>query len=154
LLAGRLDMPPPGTDDEAEQVLGRTIVAVQAIRRWRDQAGLKAGARVSARLAATGYEQSAEHISRLARVALVEDGGAAAASVPIPGGTLEVLSGEEFDPAAAARKREVERARLEQEIERVRAKLANEAFVDKAPPAVVQGEREKLARLTAELGGL
>jgi valyl-tRNA synthetase len=154
LLAGRLASPPSGTDEEAEQVLGRTIEAVQAIRRWRDQAGLRAGAQLSARLNATGYEQSSEQISRLARVALVEDGGAAAASVPIPGGTLEVLSGEGFDAAAAARKREAERARLEQEIERVRAKLANEAFVDKAPPAVVRGEREKLARLTAELGAL
>jgi valyl-tRNA synthetase len=154
LLAGRREMPPPSRDEEAEQVVGRTIVAVQAIRRWRDRAGLKAGARVSARLAAAGYEQSAEHVSRLARVALVEDGGAAAASIPVPGGTLEVLSGQEFDPAAAARKQELERARLEREIDRVRAKLANEAFVDKAPPAVVQGEREKLARLTAELGAL
>ena len=43
---------------------------------------------------------------------------------------------------------------LEQEIKRARAKLANEAFVDRAPAAVVQGEREKLARLTAELGAL
>jgi valyl-tRNA synthetase len=154
LLAGRLYAPAPPHDEEAERVLRRTIEAVQAIRRWRDQSGLKAGARVSARLDALGYEQTADHVSRLARVVLVEDGSAAVASVPIPGGTLEVLPGEELDPAAAARKREAERARLEQEIERARARLSNEAFVDKARPAVVQAEREKLARLTAELGSL
>jgi valyl-tRNA synthetase len=154
LLAGRTEEPAPARDQEAEQVLAHTIDAVQAIRRWRDQAGLKAGARVNARLAATGYEQTAEHVSRLARISFVQDGGAPAASVPIPGGTLEVISGEQFDPDAAARKRDAERARLEQEIDRARAKLANEAFVTKAPAAVVQGEREKLARLTAELGAL
>ena len=154
LLAGRRQRPSPAHDEEAERVLARTIEAVQAIRRWRDQAGLKAGARVSARLEAPGYEQTAEHLGRLARVAFAQDGGAPAASVAIPGGTLEVLSGGEFDPAATARKREAQRVRLEQEIERARAKLANESFVAKAPPAVVQGERDKLARLTAELGAL
>jgi valyl-tRNA synthetase len=154
LLAGRTEDGPPTRDQQAEQVLARTIEAVQAIRRWRDQAGLKAGARVNARLAAPGYEQTAEHVSRLARISFLQDGGAAAASVPIPGGTLEVISGEQFDPDAAARKRDEERARLEQEIDRARAKLANEAFVTKAPAVVVQGEREKLARLTAELGAL
>jgi valyl-tRNA synthetase len=155
MLAGRLGASPPPRDEEAERVLGRTIEAVQAIRRWRDQSGLKAGARVSARLEASGFEQTGEHVSRLARLALVgPDGGAAVASVPIPGGTLEVLASDEFDPAAASRKREAERERIERELERLRAKLANEAFVAKAPPAVVQGERDKLARLNAELEAL
>ncbi len=154
LLADRQEGAAPALDGEAEEVLGRTIEAVQAIRRWRDQAGLKAGAQVTARLAAAGYEQTAEHVSRLARVAFAHNGEAPVASVPIPGGMLEVLSGEDFDPGAAARKRDAERARLEREIERARIKLANEAFVSKAPPAVVQGERDKLARLTDELGSL
>jgi valyl-tRNA synthetase len=40
------------------------------------------------------------------------------------------------------------------EIERLRAKLANDAFVANAPGAVVAAEREKLARLEAELDAL
>ncbi len=154
LLAGRVEGARPPQDEEAERVLGRTIEAVQAIRRWRDQAGLKAGARVSGRLEAPGFEQTSEHLSRLARVALVDDGGAAVASVPIEGGTLEVISADGFDPAAASRKRAAERERIERELARVRAKLANDAFVEKAPAAVVEAERGKLARLTAELEAL
>jgi valyl-tRNA synthetase len=154
VLAGRLEGPAPPVDDEAEAVLARTIEAVKAIRRWRDYAGLKAGARVSARLEAEGYEQTADHVAGLAKLSLVQDGAAPVASVVIPGGTLEILPGDDFDPAAAERKLAAERARLELEIERSRAKLANEGFVAKAPPQIVQAEREKLARLDSELQAL
>jgi valyl-tRNA synthetase len=154
LLAGRVARPAPAVDDEAEAVLGRTIEAVQAVRRWRDYAGLKAGARVSARLEAGGYEQTAEHVAGLAKLSLVHDGAAAVASVPIPGGTLEILPGGDFDSAAAERKLAAERTRLELEIERSQAKLANEGFVAKAPPQIVQAERDKLARLDSELQAL
>ena len=40
-----------------------------------------------------------------------------------------------------------ELANLEQQAERTRGKLANAAFVDKAPPEVVAKEREKLEEL-------
>ena len=154
LLAGRRERLAPPVDDEAEAVLARTIDAVQAIRRWRDYAGLKAGARVSARLEAEGYEQTADHVAGLAKLSLVQDGAAAVASVPIPGGTIQVLPGGDFDPAAAERKLAAERTRLELEIERSGAKLANEGFVAKARPEIVQAEREKLARLDSELQAL
>ncbi len=47
-----------------------------------------------------------------------------------------------------------ERARLEQEIRRAEAMLANERFVENAPAQVVEGEREKLARYRDELAVL
>jgi valyl-tRNA synthetase len=154
LLAGRLDEPVAPVDDEAEAVLARTIDAIQAIRRWRDYAGLKAGARVSARLEADGYEQTADQVADLAKLSLVQDGAAAVASVVIPGGTVEILPGGDFDPDAAERKLAAERTRLEHEIERSRGKLANEGFVAKAPPHIVQAERDKLALLESELRAL
>jgi hypothetical protein len=40
------------------------------------------------------------------------------------------------------------------EIERVQEKLARPGFVEKAPAAVVEGERERLRRLRAELEAL
>ena len=46
------------------------------------------------------------------------------------------------------------RTRLTGEIERARGKLANERFVARAPEAVVQAERDKLATLEAELAEL
>ena len=44
-------------------------------------------------------------------------------------------------------------AALEAEIARAEGKLANEGFVKKAPPEVVEREREKLERFRAELAG-
>jgi valyl-tRNA synthetase len=78
-------------------------------------------------------------------------GSTAVASIPIPGGTLEVLSGEGLDLGAAQRRREAARQKLHAEIERVQGKLERPGFVEKAPAAVVEGERERLGRLSAEL---
>jgi valyl-tRNA synthetase len=49
---------------------------------------------------------------------------------------------------------DAERARLRQEIGRAEGMLANERFVANAPPHVVEGEREKLARYRRELDAL
>ncbi len=101
LLAGRRDDATSPIDEEAEAVLARTIEAVQAVRHWRDYAGLKAGAWVNARVEADGYEQTSPQVAALAELRLVADGPAPAASVPIPGGAVEILPGGDFDPAAA-----------------------------------------------------
>jgi valyl-tRNA synthetase len=53
--------------DGAEAAVERTIAAIQALRRWRDGAEVKAGAVLPARLVAPGYEQTAEHLARLTR---------------------------------------------------------------------------------------
>ena len=58
------------------------------------------------------------------------------------------------DLGAAERARTQQRATLRGEIARAEGKLANEGFVAKAPPAVVEAEREKLERLRAELEAL
>src|SRR5439155_17041618 len=49
---------------------------------------------------------------------------------------------------------DVERDRLRKEIDRLEAKLANRDFVAKAPPEVVQAERDKLERYQRELDAL
>jgi valyl-tRNA synthetase len=154
LLAGRLPAPGPESDPVAEDALGRAIEAVQALRGWRDEAGVRVGALVPARLAASGYDDTAEHIARLARLELSEDGAEPVASVPVPGGAIEILQSAEVDLDAAERKRAVERSRLEAEIERAEHKLQNDGFVAKAPADIVQAERDKLERLKAELQAL
>jgi valyl-tRNA synthetase len=151
LLAGRHLAPVPPPDGAAEDAIGRVIEAVQALRGWRDESSVKVGALVPARLAAIGYEETADHVARLARLELSEDGAEPVASVPVPGGAIEILPSTEVDLDAAERKRAVERTRLEAEIERAERKLSNEGFVTKAPPDVVQSERDKLDRLRAEL---
>jgi valyl-tRNA synthetase len=64
---------------------------------------------------------------------------------------VEILASEHVDLGEAVRKLDARREKLAAEIERAERKLANQGFVANAPPEVVAGEREKLARLKAEL---
>jgi valyl-tRNA synthetase len=157
LLAARVsDGRSAGTDASAEAAVQNAIEAIQELRRWRDLTRVKAGATLDARLEAPGYEDTIEHVSRLARLNL--DGGAngaePVASVPIPGGKVHIFGGADVDTAGAEARKAERRGKLQAEIERAERKLANEAFVAKARPEVVQAERDKLARLEAELGAL
>jgi valyl-tRNA synthetase len=140
-------------DEDAEAVLGRTIEAVTALRRYRDDVGAPAAARIPARLAATGYDETGEHVARLARFELngSGDGAEPVATVAVPGGAVHVLPTDSIDTGEAERRRGAQRERLEGEIKRLEGKLGNEQFVAKAPAAVVDGEREKLERYRKEL---
>jgi valyl-tRNA synthetase len=152
LAAGLPEAPAAPVDERAEASVGRAIEAIQALRGWRDFAGVRAAATVPARLAAEGYGETGEHLARLARLAFTSDGAEPVASVPVPGGAIEILPSEDVDLEGAERRVAARRAKLEAEIERAERKLANQGFVTKAPPDVVQAEREKLAGLRAELG--
>ncbi len=138
-------------DEAAEAEVGRAIEATTIIRAWRNSVNARPGLVVPTRLNADGYESMSDAVGRLARLEFstgTENGSVA--SVAIRGGTLEVLSAEGLDLAAAEQRSAAERKRLEGEIARVRGKLSNERFVAKAPAAVVDGERAKLAKLEAE----
>jgi len=138
-------------DPAAEEEVGRAIAAVQELRGWRDRVGARPGATVPARLDAPGYERTAEHVARLARVDFSPDGSEPVATVPVPGGAVALFASDAVDLEAEARRTAERRETLQAEIARAEGKLANEKFVAKAPEAVVQGERDKLAALRAEL---
>jgi valyl-tRNA synthetase len=139
-------------DEEAEAVVARTIDAVTALRRYRQDVGAPAAAWIPGRLAADGYEATAEQIGRLARFQLgSSNGDDPVASVAVPGGAVHVLPTQDIDTGEADRRRAAERTKLEQEIARLEGKLANEKFVERAPAAVVEGERAKLDRYRGEL---
>ncbi len=154
LAAGLPEALATPVDAGAEASVARAIEAVQALRGWRDLAGVPAAATVPARLAAEGYEETGEHVARLARLSFTADGAEPVATVPVPGGTVEILPSDDVDAEGAQRRLAARRAKLEAEIERAERKLANEGFVAKAPPDVVQAERDKLERLEAELDAL
>jgi valyl-tRNA synthetase len=137
-------------DADAEAELGRAIAAVQALRGWRDGIGAAPAAILPARLDAPGYERTAAHVARLARCEWSAREGEPVATVAVPGGTIAVLESGAVDLGAATRRIEERRAWLDGEIARAERKLANDGFVAKAPAAVVDGERDKLARLRAE----
>src|SRR5215218_2271856 len=145
--------PEPGhVDDAADPVLERLIAATTELRRYRDEVGAKPSVAIPARLVADGYDGIAHQVARLARFEFVPASaplegvgeGEVLATVPVPGGAVEVLPSEAFDPAEADARIAARRARLREEVERAGRRLANERFVERAPPEVVEEERRKL----------
>jgi valyl-tRNA synthetase len=143
-------------DPEAESVLERVTEAVTAVRRYRKDVEAPAGARLPARLAAEGYDDMLEQVARLARLELVagDPDGDVAASVAVPGGSIQILASDAIDAEGAERRRAERRRTLESEVERAEGKLADESFVERAPAQVVEREREKLAGFRRELDDL
>jgi valyl-tRNA synthetase len=134
-------------DAHAEAEVERLIEAVTALRRYRDEVGAKASTPVRGRLVAEGYDALRDQLARMARFELVDASspdGDVLATVPIPGGDMQVLASDAFDADEARRLLAAKREQLANEVERAERKLANEQFVAKAPAAVVEEERRKL----------
>jgi len=140
---------PDLVDEEAEEVVGEAIEAVTELRRYRDEAGVPATATLRARASAALPLE--DHIGRLTRFEFVPDGDEDAVTTI---GAIEILASDDISAADQAARLEARRATLEAEIARAEGKLGNDGFVKKAPAEVVQGERDKLARLQEELAGL
>jgi len=152
LMARAWPEPDPALlDAGVEAEVGRAIVAVQELRGWRDRVGAAAGVTVPARLDAPGFDRMAAPIARLARFEWRAGDGDPVARVGVPGGSVAVLPSEAVDAEAEARRAGERRDHVRREIARAEGKLANQGFVAKAPSPVVQAERDKLARLEAEL---
>ena len=91
---------------------------------------------------------------RLARFEFSTNGDEPIATVGVPGGSVLVMASDAVD-LEAEKRRAAERAGvLQKEIKRAEGKLANQAFIAKAPEAVVTAEREKLEKLKRELDEL
>jgi valyl-tRNA synthetase len=143
-------------DEDAELQVDAVKEAIQALRRYREDIGAPAGDRIAARIVTSRsdlYTRSLPTIERLSRFDLEiaePDGALGEATVAIPGATVDV----QVDAEAALARREDQIRTLRQEIERAEDKLANSGFVQKAPPELVQQEREKLERFQRELAEL
>jgi len=135
-------------DEEAEAQVSEAIDLTRAVRRWRDLAGVPVGSVLPARV--VGGDPPHELVGRLARLKLDDSGGDALAGI----GPLELLAGGEVDPESVRERIDVRAIELRAEIERADRKLANRGFVDKAPPDVVEAERQKLAAYESELADL
>ena len=97
-------------------------------------------------------EESAvvERLSRASlRVAETTPAGAAAHAVLTGGTSLVVPLAGLVDVEKECAKLRGELATLETQLQALEGRLANEKFVSKAPPTVVDGERRKLSEWTA-----
>jgi valyl-tRNA synthetase len=131
---------------EAEARLDRVIAVVEEVRRARQGAGApRRGGRLR-------FEQPVEPevgalVAELAAVELAEELAGRGIALTEMAATLE-LPAAEVGPTAG----EAARERLQRELARVRSKLADDEFVTRAPAAVVEKERARLAEVTEALG--
>ena len=146
---------PPLQAAADERAIAAVQGAVTALRAYRADRGVAPGRMLSAVVAAEDgtygalYRTYAPVVHVLARTDLTEGGAAAGDVVIAPGATLQVTTsaadeGSERERLTALLKR------LQAEVARAEAKLANESFVGRAPESVVEQERDKLRGYAAD----
>jgi valyl-tRNA synthetase len=134
-------------DEGAEAEVETAIELTRRLRAWRDMVDVPAASQLSARVEGEAPQEFVGRLSRFEFGEFGEDGGDPIASV----GPVKVLASEEIDAAAIATRIEKRREELGAEVARAEGKLANDKFVAKAPPELVEEERGKLDRYRAEL---
>ncbi|AEV82257.1 valyl-tRNA synthetase [Actinoplanes sp. SE50] len=142
-------------DDAAEEELAALQKVVTEVRRFRSDQGLKPSQRVSAALTGLGNVGIDTHeplIRSLARLDAPADGFTATATLAVTGGiTVDLDTRGAIDVAAERARLDKDRAAAEKEAAQCRAKLGNEAFIGKAPEAVVAKIKDRLATAEADL---
>jgi valyl-tRNA synthetase len=154
-------------DVDAEAAFAALQEAVTELRRFRAEHALAPSVRIDVVAVAHGdrravLEASLEGIRKLAGVEgwrFADDPDDAGVDGPV--GNVPVEGAELLIPLAGTIDLDEERDRLRKEIERAGAeveraerKLANDGFVAKAPDAVVQAERDKVAEWTEAMAAL
>jgi valyl-tRNA synthetase len=142
-------------DVAAEAEMAGVKEIVNAARNLRSTMGVAPAARVPMYLAdCPGYMaahgEAIKGIARISELHVLAELPARDAPVAVtPAG--RVMLHIEIDKAAEKARLEKEAAKREAEIANAKGKLANPTFTDKAPPAVVEQERKRLADKEAEL---
>ncbi len=152
-------------DEAAEAEVGALVELVRAVRNARSDAKLEPGTWLPLDVAVepalvASFEALRPALERLARARPMrrhedrEALHAAATGLAVIAGPTEAIVGTGASDAAGG---EADRARLEKELadaerllEAARARLANEGFTAKAPPAVVEGARAREAELAVQ----
>ena len=150
-------------DADAEDAFGRIQEIARAVRNARAEFNVTPSKRVAAQISAGDYsEMLTQNVAYLAALARLDSATTTvAANLPAPDKAITLAAGGVtlYLPMDGLVDLEAERARLGKEMEnvvqqvqRINGKLGNEGFVSKAPEAVVQRERDKLAELEVQRG--
>jgi valyl-tRNA synthetase len=150
-------------DDEAETTMSTLIEIIRTIRTIRSEYNVEPAKRIAAHIAAgDNFDMLAKHqdiVTAMARldaaqlrlVKTLAEKPAQAVGQVISGGLEIYLPLAGLVDLDAERKRcRAELTQLDQRIAAGQSKLANPGFVNKAPAAVVAGERQKLADLEVQ----
>jgi valyl-tRNA synthetase len=153
-------------DKSAADEIGWVIGLVSSIRSARSEMNVPAGAKTPMVLIGADkanrerLEAYGELITWLARVDDIE---AVDSGTPPPSGSIQLVHGEAtvalpvgdvIDIAQEEARLEKEIAKLEGEAAKLEKKLSNEGFLAKAPQAVIDENKERLAELQARIARL
>ncbi len=150
---------PKLVDEKSEDRFEQLRRATVAVRRFRDRVGVPAGKPIEGALsiddAGEGavYSENVSLVERLAQIDLSADPADQenVASIAVPGGSIQILAGENLDKHEVRQRLKERQDHLVSEINRAQIKLNNVRFTEKAPAAVVEKERDTLQRCKDEL---
>ncbi len=155
---------PERIDTQAEAQVAQLKALVDACRNLRGEMGVSPAQRLPLYAVATTAAQAEflraqapvlQALAKLSEVRVFDDEvswSAAAESAPVAVvGDIRVCLFMQVDVAAEKVRLGKEAARLQGEIAKAQGKLSNEAFVAKAPAAVLEQERKRLADFSATL---
>jgi valyl-tRNA synthetase len=155
------EFPAPWQDAAMEQRIARMQDLVRAVREVRNRYDLKkdAGLEVSVRgneSLAADFQALQPFIAQLAGVSRLECGPSVrkppqSATHVHPDFEAYVSLRGLIDPAAETKRLEKQLAEKQKFLQSTQAKLANPSFVDKAPPEVVQQQRDQTAELEKQI---
>jgi valyl-tRNA synthetase len=145
-------------DEASEAWVALLKQAVDACRSLRGEMGISPAARVPLIAAGdaealTAYAPYLKALAKLEDVAIVSDLPEADAPVMLVN-DFKLMLKVEIDVAAEKERLSKEITRLENEINKANAKLNNESFVARAPAAVVEQEKARVADFSANLDKL
>jgi len=149
--------PAAAQDAAAEAEIGALMRLVTQVRRFRSDQGLRPSQPVPAVLAGIEATALAGHEASVrALLRLTEPGGefTPTASVEAEGVTVRLDTAAAIDLGAERRRLEKDLAALRADLAQTERKLANPAFVERAPEAVVAKSRDRLATASAEIARL
>jgi valyl-tRNA synthetase len=155
---------PEKIDEAAIAYVGRIKQMIDACRTLRGEMGVSPAQRLPLLAVASSADESQflrtnaavlQNLAKLSEVKVFDDEAAwaeAAQAAPVcVVGEARLALFVEIDVAAEKARLSKEAARLEGEITKANAKLSNEAFVAKAPPAVIDQEKKRVADFGATL---
>ena len=144
-------------DAEADDEIQWVIDLITEVRSLRNDLGVPAGSKIPLSLVNAGpviEDRAIRHEDILKRIARLED---IVVSETVPAGAVSTVVGEtvvalgiadQIDVDEARKRLDKEIAQLDKDIMSTEKKLGNEAFVSKAPPEIVEENRERIVDWT------